>query len=531
VGGKLAIAIASAVLLGFAAPVAAAPPGSWLPGDLHVHTCYSHDAYCGPTDDNTGPDTFYSSGGSVKERFLESSGKGLAFLAITDHDDIRAQSDPDYGSHGVVPIAAYEASLSGGHAQMLGATKPYAEGTGDAAATNAMANALRADGGVFQANHPSYRQGAPVTSCSQLELSNRESNPMHWRYGFDVRPDTIEVWNATSLIPPSELFWECWLQRGARIGATAGSDSHGANTLNIGFPTTWVFARSTRPVDILAALRAGRTTLSRVAPRQGAVRLVLEGDRNRDGTYESTIGDQVPPATPMRVRAEGSPGRGLVRVRANGRTLVDGADLRPGGEVRFDAPGDPVGWVRATLYLQDGTDAVDPSCGPGFPTGEAIDFCSKDLATAAMTSPIWIGRPAPPPKPRPHGGTPHTVPDSQEPDRQPPLSPGQQQGGEASPPPDVPPQRERGARVRRLRVAWDHDSDADRPRVLIHWQADGGPFRVQAKRKDEAWRTLRKSTDKRGVTVRLPRGRWSFRVRSIPPFGRPGPWATVHAQI
>src|SRR5919202_5352697 len=146
--GRMRAILVAAVLVALvvAAPAAAAPGGSWLGGDLHVHTCYSHDAYCGPADDNTGPDVFYSSGGTVMERFTEASAKGLAYLAITDHDDIRAQSDPDYGTHGVVPIPAYEASLAGGHAQMLGARKPYDKGSGDASATNAMANALRADG-------------------------------------------------------------------------------------------------------------------------------------------------------------------------------------------------------------------------------------------------------------------------------------------------------------------------------------------------------------------------------------------------
>src|SRR3954464_7917919 len=109
-GGRAIVLVAAALLL---APAGARADG-WYPGDLHVHTCYSHDAYCGPADDNTGPETFYSSGGTVMERFLESSGKALAFLAITDHDDVRAQSDPDYGTHGVAPIAAYETSLAGG---------------------------------------------------------------------------------------------------------------------------------------------------------------------------------------------------------------------------------------------------------------------------------------------------------------------------------------------------------------------------------------------------------------------------------
>jgi hypothetical protein len=524
-GGARAIALVAAALL--FAPVAARAD-SWYPGDLHVHTCYSHDAYCGPTDDNTGPDVFYSSGGTVKERFLESSAKGLAFLAITDHDDIRAQSDPDYGTHGVVPIPAYEGSLSGGHAQMLGATRAYDEGSGDAASTNAMADALRADGGVFQANHPSYRQGKPIASCAEAE---GQGTPMHWKYGFDVRPDTIEVWNATSLIQPSEVFWECWLQRGARIGMTGGSDTHGATQPYIGFPTTWVRAASTKPADLLAALRAGRTTVSRLPESQGGARLLLEGDRNRDGSYESSIGDQVPPGTPMRVRAEGAPGRGLVRVRANGTTLVDGADLRPGGAVAFSAPKAPFGWVRATLYLENGSESVSPACGPGFPTGQAIDLCSHDLATAAMTSPIWVGPEVPPAKPPPRGGPPPTtVPDKHEPDKEHPLPPGRDSGG-ASRPPDIPPQRGRGARVKHLWAAWYHRTRKRHPRVLVHWSNVKGPFQLQARRGHRHWHRIRRTDGKRHVILHVRRGRWTFRIRSRPPFGRPGPWTVKHARI
>jgi hypothetical protein len=492
---RIAIGVAAALLLAHAAPALAMPPGTWIPGDLHVHTCYSHDAYCGPGDDNTGPDTIYSSAGTVKERFLEASAKGLEFLAITDHDDIRSQADPDFGSMGVTGIPAYEASLDGGHAQMLGATKQYPKGKGNATATNAMANALRGDGGVFQANHPAYRLDAPVTGCAQLAYSNWDHDPMHWRYGFAVRPDTIEVWNTTSLVAPAELFWECWLARGARIGATGGSDSHGANTLHIGFPTTWVHARSAKVADLLEAIRAGRTTLSRVAPRQGAVRLLIEGDRDGDGSWESSIGDRVPPGSALRARALGTPGRGLLLVRANGKTIVDGAVLGPGGEVRFRAPAQAPGWVRATLYLQNGTDAVDPSCGPGFPTGEAVDVCSKDLARAAMTSPIWIARPKPPPPP----------------------------------PPDGTPRR--GRRIGGLRVAWDHESDAERPRVYVHWSGATGRVELQGRHEDGAWRAFDVDAGESGIVVRLERGHWTFRIRSSPRARRPGPWTVAQADI
>ena len=369
-------------------------PARWLAGDLHVHTCYSHDAYCGPADDNTGPDTAYSSGGTVAERFAEARLKGLDFLAITDHDDIRSQDDPAFGSAGVTAIPAYETSLAGGHAQMLGAMRAYDKGRTDtaanaAASARAMASALQRNGGLFQANHPSYRSGAPVTSCQDVDLARWGTDPLHWKYGFSVVPGSIEVWNSTTLIRPSELLWECWLQRGLHVAATGGSDSHGANQANLGLPTTWVLTRDASPRGILGAIRAGRTTISRLPPAAGGARLLLEADRDRDGDYESAIGDTVPAGTPMRVRTDGGLARaGLVRVRANGATLLDGALLLGGSEVRFVAPATS-GWVYAELMQPQATAALDPSCQP---TGQSLDTCTADLAITGITSPIYLLR-------------------------------------------------------------------------------------------------------------------------------------------
>jgi hypothetical protein len=537
------IAWVAAALLSLAA---AAPAGAaeWLAGDGHVHTCYSHDAYCGPGDEE-GQDAFYSFGGSVAERFAEASLKGMDFLVISDHNDIRAHTDPSFGGMGVTGIRAYEASLKGGHAQMIGARKLYGGGDGGALATTSLADALRADGGSFQANHPAYRlAGPPLQSCAETAGPR-----MDWDYGFTVLPDTIEVWNATTLLRPSELYWECWLQRGARIGALGGSDSHGGNHINIGLPMTWAYAKSSSEADVLAAIKAGRTTLSRIAPNQGAVKLLLEADRDRNGSFESMIGDTVPPGTPLRVRTEGGPGTGLLSVRANGRPARDDGPLAPGQEVRLNAPAQP-GWVRATLYLDGGgLAAIDPSCAPPEEIGETppISTCFGDLSVAAMTSPIWVSEPPvtppgggppvepPPPPPKvdpPSESPPQPEPESEEPDRQPPVTP-QQEGG-YQPMPDVPPQGDKPPPVSKLRATWFRAAAARHRsmRVRLRWKAAEGPFEVQYRRAgSEKWRTLAARTQERQRIVRLKRAKWQVRVRAVPAFAPAGPWRSLTIRL
>ena len=504
-----------------------AASGTWYAGDGHVHTCYSHDAYCPGHDPIDEEQAYYSSGGTVAQRFQEAALKGLDFVTVSDHNDIGAQSDPAYGSQGVVGLPAYEASLKGGHAHMLGATKLYERGDGSPAATRRMADELRRDGGRFQANHPSDGIGTAIDSCDDAE---REDTPLHWKYGYSVRPDTIEVWNATSLIQPAEIYWECWLQRGLRVGATAGSDSHGATQPTIAMPTTWVFARSRRPRDLLAAIEAGRTTLSRMPPALGGVRLLIEGDRDRDGDFESRVGDEVPPGTPLRIRREGGPGPGLVRVRANGETVLEGKPLGPGQEVKLTAPARG-GWVRAVLYLADGTQGVDPACAPRDPSSP-VDVCSRDLAIAAMTSPLYVGDPRPAP-PDTRGPDPATLPGehADEPDDDPPLAPVEQSNG-AAPLPSVRAPRTRGATMGRLRArALSRCGGRATAKVRLSWSTADRPVQVQ-RRAGRRWRTVTNGARKRSLVIRVRcRAVHRFRARTRPAGLAPGQWRRVALRV
>jgi hypothetical protein len=184
--------------------------------------------------------------------------------------------------------------------------------------------------------------------------------------------------------------------------------------------------------------------------------------------------------------------------------------------------------VRATLYLENGTTEV--SCEPSEPNN-TISTCSKDLAVAAMTSPIWVGLPATAPKVEPGGPAPTPEP-GREPDSQPPI-PAPQQGG-AEPMPDVPPQRGRAGRVDGLRATWFRGVRADRrsQNVRLRWNAPEGPFVVQARRPGASkWRTLADRTGRRAVVVRLKRGPWAFRVQARPPGAEPSAWRSLRVRL
>jgi len=370
------LVLAVAMLAWAAAPVQAAD-GEWLAGDLHVHTTYSHDSYGGPSDDNTGPDEAYTLGWSVSEQFLNASVRGLDFLAITDHNDIRSQQDPGFGANGVIPVPGYENSLHG-HAQMLGATRLYDNGDQSAAAVQTLADALRADGGVFQVNHPANG-------------STDFPHDTDWDYMYDVQPDTVEVWNISRLYQPplpsgsnnddAVRYWEGWLDRGAKIAATGGSDTHWRSTFalqGVGQPTTWVFSRDRTAAGLLEGIRAGRTFISHEPPSLGGPRLFLEGGGK-------IVGGTVPPGTPLRVRVEGGAGMFLRIIATGGEPLGEPVPVTgPSFQHEFQAPGAP-GWVRAELFLPDLAEQREALCD-----NDQTTYCRNMLGVTAMTSAMYV---------------------------------------------------------------------------------------------------------------------------------------------
>jgi hypothetical protein len=362
-------------------PRRSAGGGVWLPGDLHTHSTYSHDVYGGPTDDNTGPDEVYTLGLPVAGKFAEARQRSLRYFAVTDHNDVRSVGELDSAAGGLIAIPGYEHSIEG-HAQILGTTQLLDAGDQAADTINAMADGLRSAGGVFQANHPAYRVGldAEVHPCGPGGCSDCQT--MHWTYGFDVLPDTVEVWNpSVARSDVSEEYWECWLDRGERIGATGGSDSHWLSLHGVagpGQPTTWVLAPEPTLAGVLEGLRAGRTSISGQPPSLGGAQLVLEAPR------EGRIGDVVRPRTRLRITAPGLEVPAVVWVRANGERLLE-REFDPGDEIEFVAPRE-AGWVRA-LLLARATLPVDTTTELGDATPQR-----DGMPLLALTSPIYLSR-------------------------------------------------------------------------------------------------------------------------------------------
>jgi hypothetical protein len=171
--------------------------------------------------------------------------------------------------------------------------------------------------------------------------------------------------------------WDGLLRRGRRTVANGGSDLHGVTNPEgnaVGTPTTVVYAQRLARTEVIAALRAGRSFITR-SPQGAEVYLTALRPGQETcvgGTVYGAVGDRV--TVRARVRRAGgmrftfvAPGTSLDTVPLGSDDQVVEAVVpipRRGGYVRAEVRG-------------------RPQPGPGVPTAGALDM-------QAFTNPIFL---------------------------------------------------------------------------------------------------------------------------------------------
>ncbi|HYS33361.1 MAG TPA: CehA/McbA family metallohydrolase [Streptosporangiaceae bacterium] len=210
----------------------------WLAGDLHAHTVHSDGLM------------------TVPELARFAAGRGLEFLAVTDHNTIshHAELRAAASAHGITLLAGQELTTEQGHANAFGdiGWVDFREPPDEWLAMT------ERHGGLLSVNHP---YGGHVS----------------WTAPMKRRPPLLEVWHWSWLDPrwTTPLAW--WLAWDPAATAVGGSDWHRPGSdAPPGSPTTWVQAESADDAAVLGGLAAGRVAIS--AGRDGPVLLRVDGE-------------------------------------------------------------------------------------------------------------------------------------------------------------------------------------------------------------------------------------------------------------
>ncbi len=247
--------------------------GRWYRGDLHAHSEHSDGA-------NT-----------VDEIIAYARRVGLEYFALTDHNTISHWDDLARLNDGApLLIPGEEITMYGGHANVWGLDDWIDFRGTDADKVRQLVEDANRRGSMFSINHP--------------------DSPIPWLHPAVRGYQAVEAWNGPwrYFNEPALLRWEDHLQRGERMVAVGGSDSHCVPPARMtqpngpGEPCTWVYVEGELTQRaVLDAVSRGRVFISETP---GGPYIDLRCDADGDGTFEALPGDvvQAPEGALLRFR-------------------------------------------------------------------------------------------------------------------------------------------------------------------------------------------------------------------------------------
>ncbi len=282
-------------------------PG-WFRGDLHGHSLHSDADW------------------SVEEFEVDARRRGLDFAFLTDHNTISGLGDLPASNQGRPHLfAGVELTTFFGHGLALGADRHVDWRIRDGETMAARVAEIQTEGMLFVIAHPMSVGHPWCTGCT-------------WQYP-DVYPGPathVEVWNGAWSISHNEhalQLYYGWLERGHRLFATGGSDTHGPNGRDqAGYNI--VFAQALTQREILAAVKKGRSYLSSGPELDVEVHTETSEKFGMGQTVTSPVASvsictrHAPPGSTLRL-ISASPGNG-------GARLAHEASLTADAKLEFD---------------------------------------------------------------------------------------------------------------------------------------------------------------------------------------------------
>ncbi|HEU5341774.1 CehA/McbA family metallohydrolase [Edaphobacter sp.] len=230
----------------------------WYRGDLHMHTAHS-DGSCPSQSGKPVPCPLFIT-------LQKAVAQGLDFVAVTDHNTISHFDDeremqPYFDKLLLIP--GRELTTYSGHFNIFGTTDfiDFELGSPRAPDMNSIFRAAHRLGALASVNHPASPTGEICMGCGWSPKN------------FDMHlTDAIEAVNGDNADRGQNHtgYWRAQLNRGLRITAIGGSDTHrpvprpgGIST--IGHPATVVYATELSVPAILQAIREGHVFVDTTA--------------------------------------------------------------------------------------------------------------------------------------------------------------------------------------------------------------------------------------------------------------------------